>query len=285
MSEKLRFLEFNLGILFISSSAVLGRYITTDSTLATLWRCLIAAACLWLMAGVLRYSKSFDWNRHGRVMIITSGLMAVHWTGYFYSLDYSNVSVALMTLYTFPAMTAIIEPIWRRKPIPGKDIGLALVVLMAIYIIAPPFSVSSDMQFAIGLGLFSAFCYSLRNIWITSISTYYSGTTLMMYQLAWMSVFLLPALIWIPIDLESTQWIAILILGVITTAAGHTLFMRGLTHYKATTASIMASIVPVYAITLGYWVLDEVPTIRTMIGGVLIIAVVIVKAVEKRSLS
>ncbi len=283
MDNRLRFLEFNLGILFISSSAVLGRYITSSSSLATLWRCLIAAMCLCLMSLIFKRSLRFDWKRHGVVLVLTSAMMAVHWTSYFYSLDYSNVSVALMTLYTFPAITAILEPVWRREKIPQKDIALALTALLAVYIIAPPFDVGSEMSWAIGLGLFSAFTYSIRNIWVTSISTFYSGTTLMTYQLSLMSLFLMPVLIWTPVDIEGTQWAAILILGVVTTAMGHTLFMRGLTFYKATTASIIACIVPVYAITLGYLILDEVPTLRTLAGGVLIIGIVIVKATEKKS--
>ena len=282
MGDKFRFIEFNVGILFISSSAVLGRYITLDSTQATWWRCLIACITLWLLSLIVKESLSFNWRAHGKVMLITSAMMAAHWTAYFYSLDYSNVSVALMTLYTFPAFTAIIEPLVLKKRIPWKDIMLAVITLGAIYVIAPPFSVSSDMNLAIGLGLFSSLMYSLRNIWITTITPHYSGTTIMTYQMGLMALFLSVAFIWRPIDLVEIDWVAILILGIVTTAFGHTLFMRGLGYYQATTASILASIVPVYAISLGYLILDEVPSIRTLVGGSVILAIVLVKAMEKK---
>lgn len=285
MKDRFRFLEFNIGIIFISSSAVLGRYITLDSTQATWWRCFIAGICLCFMSLFLKKSLAFNWRAHGKVMLVTSAMMAAHWTAYFYSLDYSNVSVALMTLYTFPAFTAIIEPLVLRKRIPWKDVVLAVITLLAIYIIAPSFSVSSDMNIAIGLGLFSSLMYSLRNIWITTITPHYSGTTIMTYQMGWMAILLSFAFIWQPMDLVHIDWVAIIILGVVTTAFGHTLFMRGLAFYKATTASILASIVPVYAITLGYLILDEVPSVRTIIGGSIIIAIVLIKALEKQTLN
>jgi len=275
MVRSREFLEFNLGILFISTSAVLGRYITASSSLVTLLRCLIGATCLFALCKLLKISLSFDWKNHGRVIIWTSLLMAIHWATYFYSLDYSNVSVGLMTLYTFPAFTAVIEPIWHRRRIPIKNLALAMMALLAVYIIAPPFEIESDMSIAVLLGLFSSLCYSIRNIWITSISTSYHGTTFMAYQLSGMVLFLLPSLFFVDRQVVDNEWSAILMLGVVTTAAGHTLFLRGLTHFKATTASLFAIIVPVYF-------LHEVPSKRTFIGGTIIIAIVIIKALDKK---
>ena len=97
----------------------------------------------------------------------------------------------------------------------------------------------------------------------------------------WMTFFLSFALTYTPMPWGEIDWVAILILGVFTTAMGHTLFMRGLGFYKATTASLLACTVPVYAIGLGYIILGEIPTIQTIIGGAIILAIVVLKALEK----
>ena len=283
MGDKWKFLEFNFGIFLMSTSAVLGRYILASSTLVTLWRCAIGAFCLFLVGRLFKESFHFDWKRHGWIMGITSILMATHWTTYFYSLDYSNVSIALLTLYTFPAITAILEPIYYRRKIPLRDVILAGFVLLAIYIITPPLEEGSSIPLAIGLGLFSALCYSLRNILIIRITRKYSGTSLMMYQLFLMTLILSPFMLYIPMDYREVQWVAVLFLGVLTTAAAHTLFMRGLSYYSASTASLLASIVPVYAITWGYLVLNERPELNTYIGGSMIVGVVVLKALEKKA--
>lgn len=281
MNNKWRFLEFNLGFVCISSSAVLGRFMTTSSAVVTFGRCAIAAMFLLLLGLVLKRSLSFDWKNHGWIMIGTSFLMAIHWTAYFYSLDYSNVAVALMTLYTFPAITAIIEPVWHNQRIPRKNIILALLALVAIAIIASPGKTSGKLNFAIALGVFSALCYSIRNVWITSISSQYKGTTLMTYQLAWMAFILCPSLFFVSFDVAKVEWGALLFLGLVTTAIGHTLFMRGLTYYKATTASILACIIPIYGVGLGYFLLGETPSVGTYIGGSIIIGIVLYTATDK----
>ena len=283
MGDKWRFLEFNLGIFLMSTSAVLGRYILASSTVVIFWRCLIGAVSLLVIVRLFKEPLSFNWRKHGTIMIWTSVLMATHWTTYFYSLDFSNVSIALLTLYTFPAMTAIIEPLWYKSRIPRKDLFLAIIVIIAIIIISPPVSQGTRIPLAIGLGLFSAFCYSLRNVWLISITKEYTGTTLMTYQLILMTIFLAPFLLFIEVDYRDFQWPAILFLGVLTTAAAHTLFMRGLSYYSAATASLFAAIVPVYAITWGYLVLGEIPTLNTTIGGILIVGVVFAKALDRRN--
>ena len=76
------------------------------------------------------------------------------------------------------------------------------------------------------------------------------------------------------------QWPAMIILGVLTTALGHTLFLRGLNYYKPTTASLLACVVPIYGLSLGYIVLGEVLTSRTIYGSALIIGVVVIKALH-----
>ncbi len=282
MNSRFRLLEFSLGILAISSSGVLGRYLTISSTVATLWRCIVAALCLFVIVKLLKIPSSIDWSKYRITMIGSSVLLAIHWVTYFYALDYSNVSIGLMTLYTFPAMTAIIEPIWKRQRIPLFDIVLAITALFAVYIIAPPFDVSAEMKLAVGLGLLSALAYSIRNIWLVDISTEYNGTTVMMYQLLIVTLLLSPALYLIPVKIDSSQWYGLVALGLITTAIGHTLFLRGVSYYKATTASILACIVPVFGISLAYLFLNEVPTTRTIFGGAIIILIVIIKAVKTK---
>ena len=110
----------------------------------------------------------------------------------------------------------------------------------------------------------------------------YDGTIVMMYQLLIVTAILSPAFYFIPVEINESQWYALIMLGAITTATGHTLFLRGVAFYKATTASLLACIVPVFGIVLAYIFLNEVPTTRTIIGGIIIILIVIIKAAKTK---
>ena len=65
------------------------------------------------------------------------------------------------------------------------------------------------------------------------------------------------------------------VLGVFCTAVAHTLFIRGMRNVNAQTASLIASLEPVYGILLALVFLGEVPTARTVLGGAIILGAVL----------
>ena len=64
----------------------------------------------------------------------------------------------------------------------------------------------------------------------------------------------------------------LLVLGVVCTGLAHTLFIASMRRVSAHTASVVAALEPVYGIALAAWLLDEIPTVRTIAGGALIVA-------------
>lgn len=278
----LHFLELNLGLLFVATSGPLGRYITVESTVATLWRSVFGMIGIVIIAKIIGANLKINWKKHGMVLVGTSALMVGHWITYFYALDYSNVAVALTSLYTFPAMTAILEPLLRKVRVPLADLALALITFGAIYYICPFIQTEGKLGYAVMLGLSSALCFSLRNIWIARITSEYQSTTIMVYQLGFSSILLSPLYFTAPSAADTSQWIALVALGVITTASGHTLFVRGISRYQATTASIFMCLTPIYGIIIAYLFLYEVPSNKTIIGGAVILGVVLYKAFDKR---
>jgi len=274
------FFELNLGLLMVATSGPLGRFITMSSTLATFWRAFFGTVSILIIAKLIKASFTINWKAHGIILVGSSVLMVGHWVTYFYSLDYSNVAIAVTALYTFPAMTAILEPLINRTRIPLTDIVLAVITLVAIYIISPPISSSEKMGLAIGLGLISALCFSLRNIWVEKISHSYSGTTIMVYQLIFSTLLLTPFLFTASSETSSSQWAGLVALGLITTAGGHTLFLRGIARYQATVASLFMCLTPIYGVILAFLTLGEAPSLRTILGGIIILGVVIYKALK-----
>jgi drug/metabolite transporter (DMT)-like permease len=63
----------------------------------------------------------------------------------------------------------------------------------------------------------------------------------------------------------------LVILGTACTAVSHTLFIKGMRSIKAQTASIISSLEPVYGIVFAFLLLDEIPSLRTVAGGCIIL--------------
>ena len=82
---------------------------------------------------------------------------------------------------------------------------------------------------------------------------------------------LLPFLFILQPNFTTQDIMLLVLLGVVFTGIAHTLFIGGLSHVKAQTASIIASLEPVYGIITAVIFLGEIPTLRVVVGGVIIL--------------
>ena len=91
------------------------------------------------------------------------------------------------------------------------------------------------------------------------------------YQDFFACIFLLPFVLVSPVIITKSDWGLLILLGVVFTAFAHTLFIRSMKNIKAQQASIIVSLEPVYGIIFAVLLLSEIPSLRTVIGGILIL--------------
>lgn len=271
--------EINLAMIFVSTSGVLGRYVQLPAIVIICVRALLACVLLYFYC---RYKKvSFYIDVKDRLGLGISGLfLCIHWVTYFYALHLSNVAIGMLSLFSYPVITAFLEPFILKTKFEKTHILLALLVLFGIYYLAPNFNIESSYTKAIGLGVLSAFFYALRNLLLKKNGNSYNGSSLMFYQVAITGVVLLPTLFFVDIKLVLEQWKPLLTLALLTTAIGHTLFLRSFKNFSITSASIIGSVQPIYGIILGVLFLDEIPSWRTVVGGTLILSSVIIESIR-----
>jgi drug/metabolite transporter (DMT)-like permease len=277
--QTVNFIELNLAILFISTSGALGRYIDLPIPLTIGLRSLIGGIALYLF---LRWKKiSFYVEGRDRKTIFYGGLLlGLHWITYFYALRLSNVAIGMLSLFTYPAITAILEPIFLKTKILKIHLLLSVLVLVGIYFLVPDFDIQNDDFKAVGFGVFSALCYATRNIIMKTKINYYDGSLLMAYQLLIITVVLSPFAFFLDTSSVVDYLPPTILLALLTTAIGHTLFLHSLKHFSTVTASIMSCIQPVYGIIIGIIFLQEYPKLTTIIGGAIIIFTVIIESLR-----
>ena len=271
-------LLLNLGMLFISTSGVLGRYIKMSPELTIFWRTAIAAT---LLLGICFWQGRSVWKnvRSDLGLLFIGGfLMAVHWVTYFYALHLSNVAIGMLSLFTYPILTAVLEPILLGTKFQRIHLLLGILTIVGIYFLVPNEDVSGNHWKAIGMGSLSAASYALRNILMKKPIQRHDGTKLMFYQTLTAACLLFPFLLMQGTSGFVAQWEAILFLALFTTVIGHTLFLLSFRRFSVTAASIMSCTQPIYGIILGVLFLGEYPPLTTYIGGGLILTAVIVES-------
>ncbi|NOQ92861.1 MAG: EamA family transporter, partial [Flavobacteriaceae bacterium] len=217
--------------------------------------------------------------------ILSSLFMGAHWITYFYALQFSNVAIGMLSLFTYPVITALLEPLFFKVKLNPMHIVLGIIVLIGIYILAPNFDLESSQVKGILIGVLSALFYSLRLLILKQHTNKYHGSTLMFYQILILSIVLLPALFMMDTSGIQTQFPFVILLALLTTAIGHTLFLQSLKYFSVSTASIISSIQPIFGIILAYFFLNEIPTWNTFWGGLLILSTVVIESIRSKKIA
>jgi drug/metabolite transporter (DMT)-like permease len=206
--------------------------------------------------------------------------MSGHWVTYFFALQYSNVAIGILSLFTYPIVTAFLEPMLLKTRFSKSHLALGVLVLMGVYFLVPEISFQNNYTIAVLLGMLSGLFYALRNILMKQEIEKYNGSVLMMYQIVVVAMVLSPVIFFNDFNLVLNQWKPLLTLAIVTTCIGHTLFLKSLRNFSTTAASIMSSAQPLYAILLGILFLSEYPSLKTIIGGALIISAVVIESIR-----
>lgn len=269
--------QINLAVLFISTSGVLGRYIDLPTPIIIGLRALIGGLALYTFCRWRGFDLKIA-SKDTRTVLIGGALLGAHWLTYFYALKLSNVAIGMLSLFTFPAITAILEPMILKTKVIKTHLLLGATVLVGIYFLVPEFDLENDQLKAVGFGVLSAFCFSIRNIMMKTRVNQYNGSVLMTYQLFAITVILCPMIF----VLDRSNILEFLpttfLLAILTTAIGHTMLVYSLKHFSTASASIISSLQPVYGIILGIIFLQEYPKLTTLFGGLIIISSVAIES-------
>ena len=271
--------QLNFAVLIISTSGTLGRYIDLSVPVIIFLRAFIGGSFLYIFC---KWKKlSFKINVKDYKTIFFSGvLMGMHWITYFISLKLSSVAIGMLSVFTYPIITSFLEPLMLNSKFKKSNLLLGLMVLIGIYFLAPEISMKNDQFIAVGFGIFSALCYSIRNIYMKAKSSEYEGSILMVYQLIIVTILLSPVFYFYDVNGLGASFPAILILALLTTAIGHTLFVYSFRNFSISAASIISGVQPIYGIIIGMIVLGEYPGVRTIIGGAVILGTVLIESVR-----
>lgn len=271
-----------LATLFISTSGVLGKYIAMPSEVIIWFRSAFAMIFLYGFCKYKKISLTVGNLKTHIPLFISSLFMAAHWVTYFYALKLSNVALGMLSLYTFPVITALLEPIFIKSKFDLTHLALGLMVLFGVTILTPEFNLESSDVKGILFGLFSALCYSIRILILKQHVQHYHGSMLMLYQTTVITIILLPVVFFMDSSNFGSQYPYLLLLALLTTAIGHSLMVHSLKFFSASTATIISSIQPIFGIIIAFLIVDEIPKSNTIWGGLLIILTVFIETIRSK---
>ncbi len=271
MQNKRSLAEIHVAVVLFGIAGLFGKWIPLPPSIIAFGRVFFASIAL---AIILLISKQilFFPNKSTYFLLVSLGfLLAVHWTVFFQSIRISTVAVGLLSYSSFPVFTAFLEPLFFKEKIQFKNIFYAGMCVLGIFLIIPKYDLDDTILQGVLWGLGAGLTFSVLTIFNRKLSQKYSSMVIVFYQDFFATLFLLPFFLFLRPVLDLKNIILLCILGIFCTAGSHTLFIKGMKYIRAQTAAIISSLEPVYGIIIAFFFLHEIPTLRTVLGGIIIL--------------
>lgn len=277
--------QIHIAVFLFGFAGLFGKFISSDPLVIVFGRTFFAAIALYLYGHLAAKTGFTGFERKRLCFFLLQGiLLGIHWWAFFLSIQISSVAVALVTFSTFPLFVTFTEPFLFNETLQKKDIAVALTVFIGIVLVIPELNFANTVTQGAAWGIFSGFTFALLALVNRKNARTCDPIAVAFYQNLFAALFLiLPLVISRPAFPAINDFPDILFLGVVCTALSHTLFIKALRRIRAQTASVITGLEPVYGIVLAFFLLNEMPTIRTLFGGIVIIGATVTAGILSSS--
>lgn len=263
----------HLAVMLFGLSAVIGRWVSLPAVLVAAGRVVCSSALL-LGLCLAGHTPLKLRSRRDTLLALAAGVvLAVHWTAFFLSVQQASVAVGTLTYSTFPLFVTFLEPLIYKERLRPAGVGRAVLLLAGVLITVPAFSLTDRATLGVAWGMLSSLAYAVLTLCNRRLSAAYPARVVCLYEQGTAALVLLPAFflvraVWTPGSLAGVA-----LIGFVCTALAHTLYVAAQKGVAARTAGLVSGLETVYGILYAALLLGELPTLRELLGGALILGV------------
>jgi drug/metabolite transporter (DMT)-like permease len=253
-------------------AALFGKWVALSPAAIVLGRTVVAAATLALVASMRRQ----QFGQPERGLLVNGPLLALHWVSFFAAVQVASVAIALLGYASFPVVVLLLE---RGRNASRGEYATALLATLGLAMLAAQLSWSGAGLRGLALALVSAVTFAMLVVRNRRLVAERSAARIAMWQNLAAAACLLPI---VAIADRAAAWprfedvVLLIVLGIVCTGLAHTLFIASMRRVSAHSASVVASLEPVYGIALAAWLLGQMPDGRTIAGGTLIVVAALI---------
>jgi drug/metabolite transporter (DMT)-like permease len=252
--------------------------VNADLSIATLlsYRFVLATAIVW----AILYERGRLERLRGRVLLAELGLgivYAVISIAYFESLNWLSAGIAVLLLYTYPVQVTAIGTVALDEPVTRSKVLALVCTLLGVGLVA-----SVDATGVSGLGIalvgLASVGYAVYTLGTRAITARVSPSVHTAYVLAGIVMTVIPYGLFVgalSVPATGGAWRLVGGITLVSTIVPLLAFSEGLSRVEASSASIVSTVEPLTTVVLGVALLGETLTVSILLGGLLILAGVV----------
>ncbi|CAA6826771.1 MAG: EamA-like transporter family protein [uncultured Aureispira sp.] len=284
------YFNVHVAVVLFGGAGLFGKWIDLSSGAIVLGRAFLGAFFIFLFSQILDWYalkkeaapnsrtisfKQFQPKSTKDLLVfgLLGAILAFHWVAFFEAIQRSTVAIGVLTFSTFPIFTTLLEPFFSKEKLQFSDVLLACIAFLGVLLVLPTLSFQHHYTQGALWGLAAGASFAILTLLSQRMIEGYSSNCVSFYQNGIAALFLLPFFAADLLAGTKRDWIYLLLLGLIFTAIAHTLFIHSMKIIPAKTASLIASLEPLYAIVFACFFLGEIPTRSMYLGGLMTLGV------------
>lgn len=275
-------MEIHLAVFLFGLSGLFGKFLSLPSMIIVLGRVLFSSAFLLIIMLYLKKDIKLKQQKHYFYLAVMGVILAIHWSTFFKSIQMSTVAIGLLTFSTFPVFVTFLEPYFFEEKIKLSDIVTAIITFLGVVLVIPKFQLGNSLTQGVVWGIISGFTYAILSMLNRKYVKEYSSAVIAFYEQFVAAIVLIPFLFLQKSIFNLRDILLLMILGTVFTGIAHSLFIKGLKNVKTQTAGIISSLEPVYGIIFAAFLLREIPTLREVLGGAVILSTVFYSTIKSK---
>lgn len=273
-------LRIHLAVLLFGLSGLFGRLVSLPAVIIVLGRVFFASVSMFVMFAARRKEVRLAKTRDYLMLALAGLILAAHWTAFFMSIKVSTIAIAVLTYSTFPLFITFAEPLLFGEKLKKSDLLSAIAMFIGVTLIVPEFNISNDVTVGVLWGMASSVTFAAMTLINRRYASKYEGTVIAFYEQLTATAVLIPSLFLTTFSATLSDMVMLLLLGVVFTAAAHSMFIGGMKTIKAQSAAMISSLESVYGIAAAAILLKEIPQFDEIAGGAIILGAALYSTIK-----
>lgn len=274
--------QIHLAVFLFGIAGLFGKLLILPPMIIVLGRVFFSSVFLLVLMLFLKKDIKLKQQKDYFYFAIMGLILAIHWSAFFKSIQVSTVAIGLLIFSTFPVFVTFLEPYFFKEKIVMKDIVIAIITLLGVALVVPKFQLGDNLTQGVLWGGLSSFTYAILSMLNRKYVKEYSSIVIAFYEQFVATLVLIPFLFLLKPIFKPVDILLLILLGIVFTAISHSLFINGLKNVRTQTAGIISSLEPVYGIIFALFIIGEVPTLREILGGIIILGTAFYSSIKSQ---
>ncbi|WP_308008528.1 DMT family transporter [uncultured Fusobacterium sp.] len=279
-NKKSSLIQLHIAVFLFGVSGLFGKFLTQPSIIIVLGRVFFSSIFLYIGLTITKENLKLKSRKDILIIAFMGVILAIHWCTFFQGIKFSTVAIGLLTFSTFPVFVTFMEPFFFEEKLKKEDIILAFITFAGVTFVIPDFHMGNEMTIGVIYGILSSLSYAVLSLLNRKYVKEYKGVVIAFYEQLVSLAVLLPFFFIMEPVLTKKDIFLLLLLGTVFTGITHTLFINSLKDIKTQTAGIVSSLEPLYGILLSIFLLNEILSIKEIIGGTIILGTVFYSTIK-----